>query len=219
LDRIGDAFVWPFRDPDWLAKIAVMGLILLIPIVGAINGLGWMLTMIDRLRAGDERLPPANFDYLGRGVQLFVVYIVYYGVLFLLGAVLYVPAIVILSQQGHHDAANGFLVALGVGLILLTFSVITLGSLALTFAMPAIVLAVNLHGVEAGLQVGEIVRRMRLSPINTLIAGLMLIAAGFIGQLGSFACFVGVIFTSAYALAMQAWIIRSYEVGSQSAAT
>jgi hypothetical protein len=39
----------------------------------------------------------------------------------------------------------------------------------------------------------------------------MLIAAGLVGQLGSVVCFIGVVFTSAYALAMQAWIIRSYE--------
>ena len=69
MDRIGDAFVWPFRDPDWLGKVVIIGLILLIPIVGGINGLGWMLATIDRLRKGEQRLTPANFDYLGRGVQ------------------------------------------------------------------------------------------------------------------------------------------------------
>ena len=214
MDRIGDAFVWPFRDPDWLSKIAIMGLILLIPIVGGINGLGWMLTMIDRLREGeDRRLPPANFDYLGRGVELFVVYLVYYLGLVVIGAAFYVPAIVLLSAQGH-DSANAVLVVLGIGLLLLTFSVVTVGALALTFAMPSIVLAVDHGGIEAGLRVGDILHRARLSIINTLIAGLMLIAAGFVGQLGVFACFIGVVFTSAYALAMQAWIIRSYELGN-----
>ena len=57
----------------------------------------------------------------------------------------------------------------------------------------------------------EVWRRSRANLTNTLIAGLMLIAAGLVGQLGSVACFIGVVFTSAYALAMQAWIIRSYE--------
>ena len=210
MDRIGDAFVWPFRDPDWLGKVVVMGLILLIPIVGGINGLGWMLATIDRLRAGDQRLPPANFDYLGRGAQLFVVYLAYYLALALVVAIFYVPAILILSFQGHHDG-NAFLVAFGLSLLLLSISVVTLGALGLTFAMPAIVLAVDRGGIEAGLQVGQIVTRLRASPINTLIAGLMLIAAGLVGQLGTVACFIGVVFTSAYALAMQAWIIRSYE--------
>jgi len=213
MDRITDAFVWPFRDPDWLGKVAVIGLILLVPIAGGIVGLGWMIGNIRRLRAGEERLAPLDSAYLGAGFQLFVVYLVYYFVLAVIAAVLYVPAIVILSQQGR-DSSNPALVALGVGLLLLTFSIVTLGLLALTFAMPAIVLAVDHGGIGAGLRVDQIVHRMRVSVINTLIAGLMLIAAGLIGQVGSVVCIVGVVFTSAYALAMQAWIIRSYELGS-----
>ncbi|HKW07040.1 MAG TPA: DUF4013 domain-containing protein [Candidatus Dormibacteraeota bacterium] len=212
MDRIGDAFVWPFRDPDWLAKVVIIGLILLIPIVGGINGLGWMLATIDRLRAGEQRLPPANFDYLGRGAQLFVVYLVYSLALALIAVVFYLPAILILSFQGGHNL-NPFLVVSGIGLLLLSVSIVTLGVLALTFAMPAIALAVDRNGIAAGLRVGDIVARMRGSLINTLIAGLMLIAAGLVGQLGSIACFIGVAFTSAYAIAMQAWIIRSYEEG------
>jgi hypothetical protein len=210
MDRIGDAFVWPFRDPDWLGKLAIMGLILLIPIVGGINGLGWMLASMERLRAGEQRLPPANFDYLGRGFQLFVVFLVYYLALAVLGLLFYTPAVLILSFQGNHSP-NVFLVGVGVALLLVTLSVVTLGVLALTFAMPAIVLAVDRGGIAAGLHAGRIVGRMRASLINTLIAGLMLIAAGLIGQLGSIVCLIGVVFTSAYALAMQAWIIRSYE--------
>jgi Protein of unknown function (DUF4013) len=210
VDRIGDAFVWPFRDPDWLAKIAIMGLILIIPIVGGINGLGWMLATLDRLRAGEQKLPPANFDYLGRGVQLFLCYLVYYLALGLLALLFYAPGVLILSFQGRHEA-NVILVGVGIVLLLLALSVVTLGALALVFAMPAIVLAVDRGGIAAGLHLGQVVARMRASPINTLIAGLMLIAAGLVGQLGSVACFIGVVFTSAYALAMQAWIIRSYE--------
>jgi hypothetical protein len=213
VDRVADAFVWPFRDPEWINKILIMGLILLIPIVGGINGLGWMLATLDRLRAGEEKLPPANFDYLGRGFQLFVVYLVYYVGLGFITAVLYVPAIFILAQQGH-DMSNTFLVALGIALLLLGAGVLTLASLALTFAMPSIVLAVDRGGIEGGLHIGQVVRRARASLINTLIAGLMLIAAGLVGQLGAIVCLIGVVFTSAYALAMQAWIIRSFELGS-----
>src|SRR5260370_19934299 len=183
MEPITDAFVWPFRDPDWLMKLVVMGLILLIEIVGGINGLGWMLGAIQLLRAGEEKLPPANFDYLGLGFRLFVVYLVYYLALAVVGLVLYVPAILILSQQGH-DSPNPGLVALGVGLLLLTFSIVTLGSLALTFAMPSIVLAVGHGGIGAGLRVGEIGRRMRASIMNTLSGGPLMSAACLIGPLG-----------------------------------
>src|SRR5438132_228639 len=76
MDRITDAFVWPFRDPEWPAKIGIIGLILLIPIVGSINGLGWMLAGLDGLPAGEERLPPANLRYLGLGFRLIAVHFV-----------------------------------------------------------------------------------------------------------------------------------------------
>ena len=213
MDRVGDAFVWPFRDPEWVNKILIMGLIQLIPVVGAITGLGWMLAALHKLRAGDERLPPANFDHLGRGFRLFVVYLVYYGILALVGTALYVPATVILAQQGK-ESANPHVVAIGVAVLLLAFGLITLGSLLLTFLTPAIVLAFDSGGITGGLRLGEVVRRARSSPVNTLVAGLMLIAAGLVGQIGSIACIIGIIFTLVYALAMQAWIIRSFELGS-----
>jgi len=56
-------------------------------------------------------------------------------------------------------------------------------------------------------------RSVRRSLVNTLIAGLMLIAAHFVASLGLFVCGIGVVFTNAYALAMQAWIVRSFEIG------
>jgi hypothetical protein len=62
-----------------------------------------------------------------------------------------------------------------------------------------------------------VLRKVRANLSNTLIAGLMLIAAGFVGSLGIIACAIGVLFTTAYALAIQAWVVRSFEVGSPAA--
>ena len=214
MDRVGEAFVWPFRDPQWVSKVLVMGLILLIPIVGGINGLGWMLAALRRLRAGDERLPPANFDHLGTGLRLFAVFLAYYLLVIAAAAIVYLPAVLLLADQGRADAANPALVALGVVLSLLAFGVVTLGSLLLTFLTPAVVLAFDRGGMPAGLRLPAVLRQARASLTNTLVAGLMLIAAGLIAQLGLAVCIVGVVFTFAYSLAMQAWIVRSYELGS-----
>jgi hypothetical protein len=214
VERITDAFAWPFRDPEWLHKVLVIGLILFIPIVGPINGLGWMLAALDRLRAGEERLPPANFDHLGRGLRLFAVYLVYYLVVGLVASLVYVPSVLILASQGR-DGANPVLVSIGFGLLLVAYSFVTLASLVLTFAMPAVVLAFDRDGIAGGLNVKRVVRLAMSSPVNTLIAGLMLIAAGIVGGLGFIVCGVGILFTQAYALAMQAWIIRSFELGSK----
>ena len=218
MERTTDAFVWVVRDPQWAGKLAIIALILLVPIAGQINGLGWMLAALDRLRAGEETLPPANFGYLGRGSRLFVVQLVYALGISLIVAVLYAPAVLVFQHEGRGSFDYG-LVSVGLLLNLLSFSAATLGSLALNFVTPSIVLATDRAGIAAGLSVADVLRRARESGVNTLIAGLMLIAAGFVGSLGLIACGIGVVFTTAYALAMQAWIVRSYELGAAAPST
>jgi len=216
MDRIADAFVWPSRDPEWLTKLVIIALTLLIPVVGLINGLGWMLATLDRLRAGEERLAPATLGYIGRGFSLFVVSFVYGLLIVLVTVVIYVPAVVVASNESH-GSANPASISLAILLSVLAFSIATLGSLALNFAMPSIVVATDRDGIAGGLSMFTVVRRARANLANTLIAGLMLIAASFVGSLGLIACGIGVLFTTAYALAMQAWIVRSFEEGSPAA--
>ena len=212
MDRILEAFTWPFRDPEWPKKLLISALILVIPIVGAINGLGWMLASLDRVRAGDEQLAPANLSYLGRGIRLFAVELIYAIGITVIALLIFLPAFALAVHQGQ-GSANPVLIAAAVLLNLIGFSVITLLSLGLTFAMPAIVLATDSGGIAGGIRVGAVIRRARVNLSHTLIAGLMLIAASFVGSLGAAVCFIGVFVTSAYALAMQAWIIHSYEKG------
>jgi len=213
LDRITEAFVWPVRDQEWVVKLLIVGLISLIPILGAINNIGWMLASLDRLRAGEERLAPANLKYLARGVRVFVVELIYILVVVAIGMVFYIPGVAIAAREGNGDG-NPALISLAILLTFAAFGLITLGSLAVTFVLPALILVTDSGGIAAGLRVGEVVRRCRANPTNTLIAGLMLIAASFVSSVGAIACGIGVIFTAAYALAMQAWIIRSFEIGS-----
>jgi hypothetical protein len=213
VDRITEAFVWPVRDPEWVTKILIIGLIYLIPIVGPINGIGWMLGSLDRLRSGEERLAPANLTHLGRGARVFVVELVYALILVAVGLLLYIPGVTIAIQQ-NHGQGNPALIAVALLLNLGAFGVFTLGSLALTFMLPAVILATDGGGIGAGLRIGDVLMRSRANLTNTLIAGLMLIAASFVSSLGVIACGIGIVFTAAYSLAMQAWIIHSFEIGS-----
>jgi hypothetical protein len=216
LDRIVEAFTWPSRDPEWLQKLLIIALTLIIPIVGSINGIGWMLASLDRLRAGEERLAPANLSYLGRGIRVFAVELIYGLAIVGIALVIYLPALALAIHEGQ-GSANPALISVAIVLYLLAFGVTTAFSLGLNFALPAVVLATDSGGVSGGLKLGAVIRRCRLNLTNTLIAGLMLIAAGFVGSLGIYVCIIGVFFSSAYALAMQAWIIRSFEMGSRAA--
>src|SRR5207302_8469310 len=139
-------FGWPVRDPLWVSKVVIIGLILLIPVAGAINGIGWMLATLDLLRAGEEKLPPANFSYLGRGIRLFLVQLLYVLALLVVSALIYAPAVSVFVQTGR-GSSNLAELTIGLLLNLLSFSVATLGSLALTFATPSIVLATDRRGM------------------------------------------------------------------------
>jgi hypothetical protein len=216
MERITEAFTWPLRDPEWPVKLLIIALTLIIPIVGAVNGVGWMLANLDRLRAGEEKLAPANLTYLGRGIRVFAVQLIYGLIVVGIALVIYVPAIILSIKQGQ-GTANPAIIGGALLLYLVGFGVITILRLAIEFAMPAIVIATDRGGISGGLQVDAVIQRCRINLTNTLIAGLMLIAAGFVGSLGIIACGIGVLFTVAYSLAMQAWIIRSFELGSHAA--
>jgi uncharacterized protein DUF4013 len=213
MDRVGDAFVWPFRDPEWLEKVVIIGLISLIPIVGGINGAGWMMAAIRRLRAGEERLPPGSFDYLWPGFQLFVALLVYYLVVLVVAGVFFAPALLLITSQANPHGNTWFAVV-GFALLLMAFGLALIGSLAVYFIVPAITLGVLDGGIAGGLAINAILRRSTRHPINTLLAGLMLLAAGFIGGLGIYVAYVGLVLTYPYSLAMQAWIIHSFELGA-----
>jgi len=210
MDRVGDAFVWPFRDPEFTQKIVIIGLIALIPIVGGINAAGWMMATIRRLRAGEERLPPGNFDYLWPGFQLFVVLLVYYLGVFVVAGIFFGPALLLLIAQSNPHG-SGWLVLVGIVLLLMAFGLTLIGSLAMYCLIPAITLGVLDAGIGGGFAVPTILRRTTRRPTNTLLAGLMLLAAGFIGGLGLYVVYVGLVVTYPYSLAMEAWIIRSFE--------
>src|SRR5260370_37420824 len=177
------------------------------------NGLGWMLASRARLISGEERLADGYFTHIGRGARLFVVELIYALVVAAVGLVFYIPGILIAVSQGHGNASPG-VIALALLLDLAALGLVSLGSLAYTFLLPGVVLATDAGGIAAGLRIGAIIRRSRVNPVNTLIAGLMLIAASFVSSIGVVACGIGVVFTAPYALAMQAWIVRSFEIAS-----
>src|SRR5258708_16449988 len=138
-----------------------------------------MLASLDRVRAGEETLAPANLRYIGRGFRLFVVDLAYVLVVGAIAAAVYVPALIVASNQSH-SSGNPALISLAIGLSLLAFSVATLGSLALNFVMPSIVLGTERGGIGGGLPFRAVLRHARANMTNTPIPGLMLIAARFI---------------------------------------
>jgi hypothetical protein len=96
--------LWFTTTPDWFGRIAITGLIGLIPIVGTINLLGWTLVATDMVRRGWRELPPAGFQYLERGVAPFLVMFAYGLVFFFVIASLIGSAIAIVAANPHQVA-------------------------------------------------------------------------------------------------------------------
>lgn len=205
MNELSDSIAWPSRDPEWVTKVLLIGLISLIPIVGQMNLFGWMLTALDNLRGGRGELPPAGFQYIGRGVNLFVVNLIYglvigvtFGALFGVGF-------------GISVGTDGRATAIGVPLILLAYSLVLLGGLAWYVFYPAIIVATERGGIGGGLNVARVVAMISADVNVALQHGLFALVAYLIGGLGVIVCFIGLIFTTPYGYAVLAGVVHHYE--------
>lgn len=199
MNSVGDAFAFPFRSPGWLGTVVLQGLILIIPIIGQIALLGWLLLTMDNLRQGRQELAPAGF-HLSRGIRLFGVQLIY-------GIVLYiVPGIlegVGGGMQRQGSSAGAALIALGYLLNLVA-------GLLLAFLLPALILRTYEHGFSGALDAGAVWRQATSNLGNSITAGLLIIVVHLLAGLGLILCFVGVLFTSVYAYGVTAGIVDWY---------
>ena len=77
--NFGQAFTYVFEDPDWAKKLLIPALVSLIPIIGQLVVLGWMLEVTRRVIQQNPRpLPELDFGrQLGEGFKGFIIGLVY----------------------------------------------------------------------------------------------------------------------------------------------
>lgn len=204
MNSLTDSFTWPFRDPAWLSKILIQGLIAIIPIVGWIALAGWMFITIDNYRAGRAELAPYGF-HLERGIWIFLVYLIYSIVFAIPGGII----------SGSGSASNSdAVVAIG---NLIDFAL----RLFLLFLSPAIILFTYRGGFGGGFDIEGIWRMTMSNSTNSVLAGLMILVATIVGGVGVILCCVGLIFTIPYGVAITGGVVTWYEkvMGSPSPAT
>lgn len=199
----------PAKDPQWVTKCLVMGLLTLIPILGGLNMSGWTKAIADRHADGDTTLPPANLSYIGAGWRVFLAWLplmlVIVGGMGTLGGA--AVALVMTAGEGGGGAVEHVLMVL-----ILTMS----AGIFVVSGLAAIVgPAVNFLHIVDGERFPSIAFKrqwelMKEGGTQYVLLFVAVLLAGLIAQLGIFLLFVGIFVTAPYAQAMQGIALAEY---------
>ena len=211
---IGAIMSAPAKDPRWLSTCLVMGLLSLIPVVGALNLSGWSKAIAER-DEGDTSLPEANLSYLGRGWHLLLAWLPLAAIL---SAGVVVSSVVALGAASQAFDADRF-DADRVGdwnammtVVVMLVGTIMMSSVVLTIVGPAVNFLHIVDGERfASLAFKKQVAIMREGGVQYLLFFVAILVAGVVAQLGMFAFFVGVLVTVPYGQAMQGAAIAEFK--------
>ena len=206
MGNVGNAFTLPFKSADWFPRLLLMGLMILIPIIGWMNLTGWMLATLDNYRRGVVELPPAGFQYIGRGAALFAVQLVYgiiLGIIFVVPLFAFNVVSLTAANAGNPYGAGGFNSGF-TGFAQL----VQLGEFIF---FPSVVILTDRHGFAGGLNVPAVWRMAATNWKFSLLAAVLLWASSIAGSLGIAVCCVGILVSYPYSLAVNAGIVRYFE--------
>ncbi len=184
---IGRAFTFAFEDEDWLKKIAIGGVILLVPVWGWCVVVGYALRALNNMLEGQE-VPLPEWDAWGddfmRGLMPFIAAIVYA-----------IPSWAISGIGSLMQGSNsGFVNLIGLGFQCVT----VLYGIALAVVLPAMFLRyAKTNETSAFWAFSDIFAFIRDNLSNYIVAVLMCLVANIAaGIVGGIACGIGALFTT-----------------------
>ncbi len=213
---IGKSFQYVFEDPNWVAKVAIGGAILLvgtlfswvllIPLLAAAAILlGYYVAVTRNVVRGNPTPLPAwdNFGaFFSDGVKALVGVIVWTIPVWVLACCLWAVTIALggAASQGSDSATAAASGTLGIVTTCLS-CIIGIVSLVIAFGVYAPLTRYALNGqLSTFWDFSGSLEFIRSNLSNYFIAFIVgVIVAGFIGQLGIIACGIGVFFTSFWA--------------------
>jgi hypothetical protein len=195
----GKAFTFVFEDEDWIKKIGIGGLLVLIPIIGLFVVMGWGLEVTKRIIRGDAEVLPDWSDfggYLTRGFLMFLVAFVFTLPVTIVN--ICTTSVPFLFENGDETMAS---IAAVVSICFGCFSF--LYSLAAYLVLPA---AYGRYAATDELgeafKLGEIFKMVRDNFGTYALVLLGGIVASLVASIGTIACVIGVLFTIVYSLAV-----------------
>jgi len=197
------AFTAVFDDKNWISKILIAGLIALIPVIGQIYLLGWMVEIVRRVKAGREDILPAtHFSYfLTLGLKVVVVGLIYSI------PVLILSGIMQLITAGANNADADFFTVFFAGMgcvggilgVVLNFAIGMLGTYG-------IIRIAETDQIKACLDFSDAFNCIKNNLSVFVIVELLSIVTGLIQSAGLIIC-IGIIFTVPYGMAVDAHLI------------
>lgn len=196
---IGRAFTYMFDDEDWLKKIAIGGLVTLIPILNLV-ALGYAIRATQNIRQGREVPLPEWDDWGGDFVK---------GLLFVIAAIIWaLPAIIVMVLGAVFASAMDEEACLWIaycpGVLWLLLVAVISPALWLQFAKDG--------DFGAFFRLGALWAIIRDHLSDYLVAFLLSIVASVVASVvGSVACGIGIIFTAFWAYLVQAHLYAHIE--------
>ncbi len=199
--NFGLSFSYVFKDEEWFKKIIIPALVSLIPIIGQLILMGWGLSVTKNVIDGrsERALPKLEFGAdLGRGFMVFLIQFIYaipYAILFGL-----MSAAFGIGGGAREEIVQILMTILGICFGLVGF---LLALLILFMSVAAIANYAAKGEFKAAFQFKEIFALLKKSFVSwllVLVGGF--IAMGIIAPLGSVACGIGIILTTAYGTAV-----------------
>lgn len=198
---LGKAFSYVFDDEQWLSSILIGGLIFLIPIVGPLALLGYMLEAARNVATGNPRPLPRwnNFgEKLSLGFAGFVISLVYsLPLILVMMALICFPILAASGARSEEAAAVTILGSLGCIVPL----IIVLSILIQPVLLAAMVRYLQTGSLGEAFRVGEVIATVRADLGSWLILWLLSLLCGFIASLGG-TVLIGIIFTYPYSQAI-----------------
>jgi hypothetical protein len=196
---IGRSFSFAFQDGEWWKKCLILGLIVLIPIVGFLVLVGYIIEVVrDAASGSDLPLPDIDFgNQLSVGFSFFIAYLVFALAIAAVFGIIYIPFMVMSKMNG-------------IGLIFMLLGTLIQIVLSVSLNMYMFAgqsVAILENNPWAIFQVGRILPGVKANLLNCFLVLVLTMAFAVIGYAGAIACGVGLLVSIPLSMIMYGHIL------------
>ena len=198
------AFSYVKNERDWVTKLLITGLILLIPIVGQLYFTGWLFEIARRVTSQEtEILPEVNFSrFISIGFKVWVISFVYMLPSSILSSISSFSSKALMNSDTEAIAFIGGSISCVFGLI-----GAVLGIALSLFLLAAYIRFLDTFTISSAFDFAAVWKTLKSSPKEFVILWLFDLLTGLIACAGLLFCFIGILFTAPYSASVWGHLI------------